>query len=364
MATYIALFFVPVVLKLLCDAFSITTKKTYCIVCCIVLTVFAGMRGLNVGTDTKSYIYEYIAFTNIGAYASSNEIGLKYLWTLLVYLHLGPNVFLLIASLCINAGVFYIIYKHSNNASLSSVLYIGLYYYLFSFNGLRQFMGIGILLFAFEMAYNNKFVKCAILICIAILFHRLSVLGVPFLFLCGKNKHIKIKVSLAVIFVVICALNFNTLLQYVLNNNAYYGEYYRNYSYRAGGIMSAIIYLIIFIIVTVLNLLYKRYDRETLIFWIISFICVIGGVIQVNAFVAMRLFYLFDMFSVIAIPNSFMRCVDETKPENNIGKFRYSVPKSEAVKFLITTSVVFVYYYYCLSFNWHQVIPYTIGIFN
>ena len=345
---------------------SKNSRKTMCICCALMFVIIAGLRDSSVGTDTYAYINDYTELSKNINNVKNIDFAFKWLCYLLGLFGAPTSVFLMICNAFFIVGCSYSIYYLSNNVPLSYYLLITFYYYFFSFNGMRQFIGIGLLAFALTLGLNKKYIRMIIVSIIAVLFHKVSLIGVailPLVFF-RKNKWV---VRCYLLGVIIAALNYKLILAYILSNNEYYSTYYTDYVQRNGGIMSCVVYLCCFALILVCFNYKNKKNHEigevdTLLL-LFSFIAAVGGILQIYTFVAMRLFYFFDVFSIISIPNAIESFNNNpTSKENTPNKhkrFTLVVQRNMVPAYFFLILISFIYMMYCFSFNWHQILPYT-----
>ena len=102
------------------------SKKFFIIITFVILTIVAGIRTKDVGTDTEQY---YRAYKRIGTYTSINsafneryEKGFVILCYGLNKISSDPQILIFITSAFINFCVLRFIYRNSNNLVYSYIL--------------------------------------------------------------------------------------------------------------------------------------------------------------------------------------------------------------------------------------------------
>ena len=152
------------------------------------MTLFAGLRDLSVGTDTRAYVNGFLSEESI-----SNNISLKEFmlsepgYYLLKYItrNITINYWLLlvfIAGICYFI-ILYSIDKYSKNGLISLFIYITLGYYTFCFNAARQAIAVSIFVLSIPCILNNNFIKYSLIVCIAALFHKSVLIAIPLFYL-------------------------------------------------------------------------------------------------------------------------------------------------------------------------------------
>lgn len=131
-------------------------------------TLFVGLRDLNVGVDTIRYAY---AFEHVNTFNAGYEPGFVVLMRMIYAFTSNPHVFVLIVAILSIVPVGFVFYRLSKMPYLSWLVYIGFYYYSFTFSGLRQSVAIGILFLAFYFLVKNKVLLPVMLILLATSIH-------------------------------------------------------------------------------------------------------------------------------------------------------------------------------------------------
>ncbi len=163
----------------------------FIIFCALFIPTFiAGYRSC--GTDTMRYIYGYIKQIDLSWSEIFEKInGLGESGHLILTKFLGyfshPRVYLMIY------GAITIILVYSATCSFkdeSAALTMLVYFFVFfvySFNGMRQYVAIAIIVFGFKYIFEKNFVKYVITVLIACSFHTSAILTIPLYFLWKKD---------------------------------------------------------------------------------------------------------------------------------------------------------------------------------
>lgn len=196
------------------------------------LSLFAGIRKYNVGTDSGTYTksFRYNIDVNNFSFGEHVEPAYQFLnYLILLYTH---NYFWLffITALIVVSSYLYIIKKLSSNYILSVFLFITLGTYTFFFNGLRQGLAMAILALSTPYLINKDFIKFLLIVILASLFHGTALIIIPFYFL----LHLRIKITYKLIIIFITTyLSSSLLISYLAANNPRY-EVYTQESERGG----------------------------------------------------------------------------------------------------------------------------------
>jgi hypothetical protein len=225
--------------------FDFATAITY-----FILTLFAGLRNISVGTDTSNYVFN---FTRLGYRADviesqsfienlKDEPGYYLLQVLANNISSDYwSVLLLIAAVfCV--FVLYSINRYSKNRVLSLFVFITLGYYTFCFNAARQAIALSIYLMALPYLINKKFIKYAIIVCIAALFHKTILIAIPLYFIFTMKYSAK-SVSLVLIVSFATAFMLPKLLTSAMEMESRYTLYAEGHA--TGGYLLTIFYTLL-----------------------------------------------------------------------------------------------------------------------
>lgn len=141
--------------------------------------VLCGLRAEQVGTDTTMYfnmiedvfqtsLVDYVTYTG---WEKHFDLGWVLLINLVQWVSSDVQSVIFIAAIISIGGFAIAIYKYSDNVYMSTLLFITLGYWFQHFNLMRQFMGMMIMLFAFEALVNSQKAKFIGLTLLASQFH-------------------------------------------------------------------------------------------------------------------------------------------------------------------------------------------------
>lgn len=142
-----------------------------------ILFILAGLRSVDVGTDTYNY------FTYFNLLGGEDLLRTEFLWISLNQFvsYIGGTFQLLVmcASFLSLFPVFYVIYKSSENPNFSVLVFYMLWYYFYSYNIMRQAIACAFILLAAYFLFKHSYYKTAISLGIAFLFHTVSIIAIP-----------------------------------------------------------------------------------------------------------------------------------------------------------------------------------------
>lgn len=144
----------------------------------IILVFIEGMRTVEVGSDTLSYLNIFETVGN-GNYASWVEP----VWNLICFISYNfistnYNVFLLIIASVTIFNFLYVFYKESPNPFLSLYIFISLHMYMGSFNIMRQYLSMSFLLLSWCLLSQYKKRKSIVFLLVSILTHYSTIFSV------------------------------------------------------------------------------------------------------------------------------------------------------------------------------------------
>lgn len=268
----------------------------WCLCAWLILSLIEGLRSFDIGTDTSTYAY---LFATDGM--DSFESGFQGLGKFIHVMTNDPTFFLLTISLITNGLVIFSIYRISSQPYISVFCYMTLYYYFQSFNAMRQYIAIGMILVAYSFLRQSKFIKYFIGVFAAMLFHNSAIVGfllLPYHFIRISNKgSMNILRSLIFPFVIggIVTISFNFGLNLLVAIFPKYALYLQMAEYFEGidVLQPIVINSFIFLAYTLLT-----DDRE--------FILPLGTAVALSFMISSvgmlsRFVWFFDIFSIFAI---------------------------------------------------------------
>ena len=200
-------------------------KKSKIILICIfgILNLFIGMRNINIGTDTVTYVALFLeknyAFSNLEIIPQiiSWSVGLitnRYC------------IYLLILSAISLYGIYKNAMEYEFDTEYFIFLYMTSFCYLYSTSAVRFFCAFSIIMLSFKYMIKKENVKVLLLIFLATLFHSSSIIFVPIYFL-TKFRFSWKNLSLLGMFLVLLIL-----LQNIINFGFIYKyTYFSKYEY-------------------------------------------------------------------------------------------------------------------------------------
>ena len=200
---------------------KIRSKKVLFILA-LLLSLFCGLRGITVGTDTSNYCY-YLRYVTTYGISFTKEIGYSICAYLFMSIFSNPHYFLLTMS---TITIFLIVYRlwdfHDRASFCLMIVIFEIMYYQYTFNIARQFLAIAIVFWASRYLERNKIKKFIIAVAIAMLFHATAFLGLFFLlFDFSGNSGIRIR-PIYILFAFLSLILFSLLEQRLSGYSVYF----------------------------------------------------------------------------------------------------------------------------------------------
>lgn len=218
-------------------------KKILCILYCLQWVLLSGLRDYSVGADTlayKEYNFDVVLnkswqelFYTFASYFNGAE-GIKdpayALFEKFCQIFIGSNytLFLLIIAAVFTVPMTIWVYKYSDNACLSFMIYSALFYSFFAITGHRQTIASALVIFGgYECIKKNKLIPLILLHIIAFFIHKSSICFIVFYF----ARFIKINKAYWVISVILIMLSFlfrnyiMTFLGHIMGYDSYTDQF-------------------------------------------------------------------------------------------------------------------------------------------
>ncbi len=284
--------------------------KKYFIFVTIAMIVLVGLRDLSVGIDTENY-YDYYT-TNAErdfSYLLENDVRERgYVFIQILFNKLGIgfvgfNMGYAIFNFCV---VSRLIYKHSKMPWLSYFLYFCFSFYMLSFTMIRQTLAMSIVILAVMTDKNEgfwSFVKFALIVYIASLFHSSAIVAIPLWFV----KKLKFNKNLTVVILIAAFVGFvfkSQLASFVIKFAASISDKYETYNTIESGNAGFMLYLMMLVSV-IFGFMLKTflYEKDNaFFFYSLCIMLLIFPAVQGGEGI-MRIYYYFYIFMIVYIPN-------------------------------------------------------------
>ena len=159
------------------------SRRTVVLLSCIILFLIMGLRDTSVGTDTASYVREYMnyssyRFSNI-ALSLQSEAGYSILQWIFAKAGVPWQGFLFVVSVFVSCSLGRFIYNYSANSFWGFYLYFTIGMFTMNMTGVRQSIAVAILLFAYDFALEKKIVLFVLLCLLAASIHYTAIAFIP-----------------------------------------------------------------------------------------------------------------------------------------------------------------------------------------
>ena len=163
------------------------TRILYSLVAAVLIFV-AGFR-YRVGADYMAYYSGYTGFLNdlLNDIRNIDEPGYGVLVWIATRFYDDGAAGIFIASFVTISLPLYVIYSHSDNLLLPTLLYIIMGCWDGSFNGVRQYLAAAVLFCGYEALKEKNLSKYCIIVLIAFLFHRSAIVFVILYFIVNRE---------------------------------------------------------------------------------------------------------------------------------------------------------------------------------
>ena len=260
------------------------------------LTLVAGLRDVEVGTDSYNY---YFQFNNQATFAQLNifrdlthEVGFDILLGLSQ--KIGSNyasLFLLIAATVYSVAIVSI-RKGSESMLISMFVYIALCLSSFCYNGARQGIAIAIYMFSLQYLIRDDFTKYCFIVLLAALFHKTIIIALPLYFLFRRRYN-----GLTICYIIVAISILTFFLPEMLTYASTLDDRYAGYLGKGngGGVYLTLAYDIMAAFFVYARLYIQEYKKKIYDTYLLMFLCgalifnivVLGGLyIEISRFSA------------------------------------------------------------------------------
>lgn len=284
------------------------TKKMYFLILTLQMALIVGLRGYDVGWDTRNYVWYFSRAANFDLkYIITKDIDIEKGYVLLEYLvsklSTNPTVFFLIIALFYFISVGRFIYKDSKDPILSYVLFIALGFFTFSMTALRQTVAIGVVLYSYKFIKERKFKLFVVNILFAAIFHKSAIFFLPAYFLAYK------KITIKYILLMIITIPLSYIFRDSIFNLLIYISGAQYSTYQTVGPITLILLMILILIGGIVqrrSIILK--DKENIIYYNMLFIAIIFGMLAFANPAWLRIVYYYHIATILFVPviiNSF-----------------------------------------------------------
>lgn len=276
MKAYVFCFIISILLVMVADNCFKKNKKTTGIIF-LMLSLFtvcyiAGLRNIDVGADVKNYtltLFKLYSENNYNFFQVTTSTKIEPLFSLLICVSSvfkNINVCLFFIEFACALPIYLFAYKERENYSLAFIIFIFLItMYARSFNLMRQFIAISVIVYSISFFKRKKYIKTLALYIVAILFHYSAVTCALIYFIIyiaeiRENKqNRKILLFLLITFTIIFVVYIDKIL--VILPNKYSAYLNSEYAINVFSIAS-FIKKIFWIVISIILLYQSRKDSD------------------------------------------------------------------------------------------------------
>lgn len=319
----------------------------YIFFCGLILFCIAAFRDKSIGTDTISYITNFLSYRYrdwdwvFGSHGARKEYGYYALIKILSSVTDNYTVLLAVVALIFTAAVCLFIYRYSRIPFLSFVLLVCMGFFYFSLSGLRQVIAMSILIFSYKYVRERKLVPFLLLVALAYLFHNTAIvflIAYPLAYIKVNWKHLVVVVG-AMIMSLFFQAQVKAFIFEVLGWERI--AIYKNYGYTL-----TLTGFLIQLSIMFFTMLYYRQIRENepkdISLYNLMFLGLIFQVFTPVISEFFRISMYFSVFNIALVPNALMQ-----EKNKNITYFYYF--------FIIAISLI---YFYLFGGRHSDIIPY------
>lgn len=214
-------------------------KKKYIYISIIILSLMAGLRGVNVGIDTQ-YYYEAFTYDFPKSWQFTEE-GFRLISRNLLLVFGNPMVIMIIYAFITNFLIIMRLWDFREKCNFTNMIILYICVYFFStMNIMRQFIAIAIIFYSTKLLEKRKYLSFAIIVLLTSTIHKTSLLGLLFIVvyfwdnLTAKNKLLLFMPIVGVIAIVMSyVINYemNHITNYFNTDNSW-GNFNIPYVYR------------------------------------------------------------------------------------------------------------------------------------
>lgn len=323
--------------------------------------LLAGMRAIDVGTDTKLYIEpafnDAVNATDFSAFYKMYDIEPLYMLFTFVCAKIfaNVNVFMTALYFIITLLAYKIAKNNSDKAPLSITYAVFLlFYFNKSLNLVRQTISILLIIYGLKYVKNKKYTKSIAIILVSILIHKTAIIGALIYLIYGifDKKNTKYYKIIILVVSALFLIIYKPLLNFLINDIHVLNSRY-NYYINSNKVDVSLSYMLFNLLLLIWSLtFYKKLVKHDKFNEYLVFIVILGNILMLLStqfnFV-IRISYYFTYLYLLIIPEMVEICDTNEK-------------KSIMTMALLTIFVAYNYIYYGYQQN-DKTCPYK-SIFN
>lgn len=265
----------------------------------LILLVFLSLR-YNYGNDYDAYEGIYINIKDgLNAWGSS-DVGFKFLN------QVSPSFqfFIIIHSILYIYSVFVLFntFLNQNNLIFGMIIWLlNPYFFLIHLSSIRQTMSMSVFILSVVFLINGKRITSVFMAFLSMIFHKSSLLVLPFVFILNKKKNKKLWVDSLLIVTIILLITplFNVVIDFML---PYFPSHYES-AYLSENLGNSLISVIMsFVIYFIILINYKKLEGNEIILGKLSLIGASISVLTYKIAMLSRFQSYFDVFFIVLFP--------------------------------------------------------------
>lgn len=282
-------------------------KRTYLIVCGIIMVLMVGLRYKGIGSgDTRFYYDNWEMMAELPLSALPRQlltVDMEYGYQIFVWIfsHIFPcgQWLLILSGIFFSVSICLFIYRNCKNPVVALTVFNCLGLFNFMVQGLRQAIAICICLWALEQCKNKKFIKFILLVVLAASFHASAIVFTIIYILANFKLNFKslaiFSVSVLIGFLLLPSL-FD-IVNYFIND-----DYDMSSAAESGGVIAILIYITIILF----GLLFRDTSDKHYPIYIYSLIVAMLAMVLRNSIsvIAERISYYFAFGQMVVLSNS------------------------------------------------------------
>lgn len=286
--------------------------KRYCILICLEMILFAGLRALRIGADTSVYLNALVCYKNLPRneilnapliYPFDFEAGYFLLTKICAYLQINQTAFLFVVAVLIYAPLFAFINKNSKNPLISVMAYIAFGLFSYSVGLFRQMIAISICLCGVPFIKQKKCVKYCLCCILACLFHSTALIMIPFYWFdrIDLKRHRTSYLTIVLGLEVVCFLFGRKIINFILGFVQKYSGYIGSRYDVQGGSYLGLIYLNLLLILSILVVVPKVNDEDAMCIKATMIACILQSCSYAMGVMG-RIVCYYSIYSIILLP--------------------------------------------------------------
>lgn len=156
-------------------------KRNYCVIWAVIWIFLLGCRHPSMGVDLQyggpyGYLGQFpviagLSWEEILRWNGHYELGYVVFNKLLGYIGTADQVLLFACAFLVIGMLAFVISRNSDYPFLSSIICVGLPFFLMSFSGLRQILSVSITFLSYELIREKRYVRFGLMVLLAMGFH-------------------------------------------------------------------------------------------------------------------------------------------------------------------------------------------------